>query len=285
MGLVRRIQRDLNCKVVCTLQGEDAFLDSLLEPHRQQCWQALAERAAEADGFVAPSRYFGELMCRRLGLGHDKLRVVYNGIKLDGYDAIRSNAPAIDEPPVLGFFARMCREKGLDTLVDAFIRIRHSGRVRNLQLRVGGSCGPSDQPLVDELKSRLEGAGLAKDVTFKPNVSREEKVEFLRSLQVFSVPSRAGEAFGLYVIEALAAGVPIVQPRAGAFPEIVELTGGGLLCAPEDPEALARGIEELLLDPAKRRVLAQNGRDAVSKRFSARAMAEATVEAYRNFAR
>jgi glycosyltransferase involved in cell wall biosynthesis len=107
----------------------------------------------------------------------------------------------------------MCREKGLDTLVEAFIRIRERAKVSALRLMVGGSCGPSDEALVRQLRSRLDGAGLSGDAIFRPNLSREEKVEFLRSLTVFSVPSRAGEAFGLYVIEALAAGVPVVTAR------------------------------------------------------------------------
>ena len=115
---------------------------------------------------------------------------------------------------------------------------------------------------------------------FHPNLDRADKLEFLRSLSVFSVPARYGEAFGLYVIEAMAAGVPVVQPRAAAFPELIEATGGGLLCAEEDPQALAEAIEELLLDPARARALGEAGRCAVFERFSAEAMARAMAQVY-----
>jgi glycosyltransferase involved in cell wall biosynthesis len=175
----------------------------------------------------------------------------------------------------------MCPEKGLDTLVEAYSLLRQRGRVGQLKLRVGGSCGPADGAFVDALRERLQASGLLGDAEFHPNLDRTGKLEFLRSLSVFSVPALYGEAFGLYVIEALAAGVPVVQPRVAAFPELVEATGGGVLCAPGDARALAEAIEELLLNPARARALGEAGRRAVFERFSAGAMAQATVETLR----
>jgi glycosyltransferase involved in cell wall biosynthesis len=101
---------------------------------------------------------------------------------------------------------------------------------------------------------------------------------FLESLSVFSVPARHPEAFGLYVIEAMAAGVPVVQPRCGAFPELLEATGGGVLCRPEDPESLAQELETLLLAPERARALGECARKAVAEKFSARRMAEGMLE-------
>ena len=83
------------------------------------------------------------------------------------------------------------------------------------------------------------------------------------------------------MVEALAAGVPVVQPRQGAFPELVDATGGGLLCAAGDPNALADAIEELLLNPSRARALGEAGRQAVFERFSAEAMAQATLQELR----
>jgi glycosyltransferase involved in cell wall biosynthesis len=287
IGMVRRLKTEMSVPVACALQGEDFFLDALPESHRAACWQALAERAAEVDLFIAPSRYFGGLMRERLGLPADRMRVVYNGINLDGYGIEAPKAAPLSSlgprsaPPVLGFFARMCREKGLDTLVEAYIILRQRGRVGNLKLRVGGSCGPADEAFVNSLRQRLQASGLLSDVEFHPNLDRASKVAMLRSLSVFSVPALYGEAFGLYVIEALAAGVPVVQPRTAAFPELIEATGGGVLCAAGDAQALAEAVEELLLDPARARALSDAGRRAVTERFSAAAMAQATVEAFR----
>ena len=363
IGMVRRLKSELRVPVACALQGEDFFLDALPESHRAACWQTLAERAAEVDLFIAPSWYFGNLMRERLGLPPDRVRVVHNGINLDGYGvggqsaglpssldlrpshpsgeiaqrASSSPSPSLEEragerrlniplgaaggrdvpsqtdglhsltlsskggegkstapgeqgdagkkqpapsPPVLGFFARMCREKGLDTLVEAFLLLRQRGRVGNLKLRVGGSCGPADEAFVNSLRERLQASGLLDDVEFHPNLDRASKVAMLRSLSVFSVPALYGEAFGLYVIEALAAGVPVVQPRTAAFPELIEATGGGVLCAAGDAQALAEAVEELLLDPARARALGDAGRHAVTERFSAEAMAQANLQLY-----
>src|SRR5256885_4369321 len=124
VGLVRKLKQELRSPVVCMLQGEDYFLDSLPQTQRKLAWKTLAERAAEVDVFIAPSRYFGDLMCRRLNLPADRVRVVFNGINLDGYTKVPSSEFRVPTSPVLGYFARMCREKGLDRLVEAFILLK-----------------------------------------------------------------------------------------------------------------------------------------------------------------
>ena len=311
VGMARRLKTGLQTKVVCTLQGEDAFLDSLPETHRAAAWQLLAERARDVDLFVAPSRYFGDLMTKRLGLPAEKVEVVFNGIELDGYrtkptpdpsqewnntsattgesfaplegsDLGKSHATRNTQhaAPVLGYFARMCREKGLETLVDAYIHIKRRDRVPRLKLHIGGSCGPADEPFVKEMRKKLAAGGYIGETTFASNVSHAEKLDFLSSLTVFSVPANCGEAFGLYVIEAMAAGVPVVQPRNGAFPELIEATGGGVVCEPDNPTSLALAIEELLLNPDRARQLGDAGRISVFKEFNSTAMAIRSLEAF-----
>jgi glycosyltransferase involved in cell wall biosynthesis len=290
IGIVHRLKAELQVPVVCSLQGEDFFLDALPETHRAACWHTLAERAAEVDLFVAPSRYFGNLMRERLGFSSGRLRVVHNGINLEGYRVEGRGAKAEGRRqkaedqganvPSLGFFARMCPEKGLNTLVEAYIVLRQRGRVGGLKLRVGGSCGPADAAFVDSMRERLAAGGLLGEVEFHPNVDRAAKLAFLRSLSVFSVPALYGEAFGLYAIEAMAAGVPVVQPRVAAFPELIEATGGGVLCEAGDPGTLAEAIEELLLNPTRAQALGAAGQRAVTERFSADAMARETLRVY-----
>ncbi|MBI3875792.1 MAG: glycosyltransferase family 4 protein [Verrucomicrobia bacterium] len=280
-GLVRKLKSELRAPIVLMLQGEDYFLDAMPEPHRTDVWRTLAERAREADLFVAPSRYFADRMSARLDLPADKVRVVFNGINLDGYALVRESEAHSREagPPVLGYFARMCKEKGLDLLADAFIRVKQRGKAANLRLRIGGGCGPGDEAFVEEQRARLRTAGVLGDVEFHPNLTREQKLEFFRSLTVFSVPALYGEAFGLYLIESLAAGVPVVQPRVAAFPELVEATGGGIVCEP-DPAALAEGIESLLLDRAKASSLGDRGRHAVYGKFSVESMARSMAKIF-----
>jgi glycosyltransferase involved in cell wall biosynthesis len=290
LGMARRLKTQLARPVICMLQGEDFFLDGLPEPHRGACWKALAERSNDADLFIAPSRYFAELMQRRLGLPPERVRVVYNGINLEGYTADGLTAlnrlqtgSSLTNPakvgPVLGYLARMCREKGLDTLVDAFITIQQRGRVAGLRLCVAGSLGPADEPFVFSLQKRLQAAGLEKSVEFRPNIDHATKLALLKSFSVFSVPANYGEGFGLYVVEALAAAVPVVQPRCAAFPELVELTGGGVLYDPGSPEGLVEAIENLLRDPKRAGALGAAGRSVVFEKFSAEAMARNVAEA------
>jgi len=285
-GLVRRLKSELRCPVVVTLQGEDYFLDAMPEPHRTAVWRTLAERAREADALVAPSRYFADRMTGRLGLPGGRVRVVHNGINLDGYAMVRESEAHVQGagPPVLGFFARMCREKGLDVLVDAFIAIKQRGKVPNLRLHIGGGCGPGDEGFVQEQTAKLRAAGVLADAEFFPNLDRERKLDFFHALSVFSVPAVYGEAFGLYLIEAMAAGVPVVQPRAASFPELIEATGGGVVCD-ANASALASGIESLLLDPAHARALGDKGRHAVYEKFSVEHLAREMVKVFQDAAK
>ncbi|MDB6065458.1 MAG: hypothetical protein JWR26_1666 [Pedosphaera sp.] len=279
-GMARRLKAELDVPIACVLQGEDTFLDLLPDSHRALTWKTLAERCEDIDVFIPPTHYFGNRMRERLNLPADRVRVIYDGISLAGYD----EAPTANGP-VLGYFARMCREKGLDTLVEAFILLKERNRVKNLKLKVGGGCGPSDEPFVDALRDRLKAKVFLDDAQFFPNVDRAGKLAFFRSLSVFSVPALYGEAFGLYIIEALASGVPVVQPRHAAFPELVELSGGGVICEPGDPKALADALEPLLLDPAKARALGAAGRKSVEERFNVGQMARDNLRVYEEFAK
>jgi glycosyltransferase involved in cell wall biosynthesis len=282
VGMVRKLKQELRSPVVCMLQGEDYFLDSLAETHRDVAWKTLAERAAETDLFIAPSNYFAELMSQRLSLPADRVRVVYNGVNLNGFDApeIANRKSPTAHPPVLGYFARMCREKGLDRLVEAFILLKRRDGCRDLKLHIGGGCGPSDEPFVESLRVRLKALGVMHDVEFHPNLTRKQKIEFLRGLTVFSVPALYGEAFGLYVIEALASGVPVVQPRTAAFPELVQTTGGGVLYEPGEPKELADAVEQLLARPEQRRAFGEAGRKVVLEKFTSECMARNIAQVF-----
>ena len=102
-------------------------------------------------------------------------------------------------------------------------------------------------------------------------------VLILRSLDILSVPTTHREPKGLFVLEALAAGVPVVLPDHGVFPELVAATGGGCLAPPHDPSALAVSIAALLQDEPRRRRYAAAGRQAVHEHRHAEAMARATL--------
>lgn len=266
-GLVRRLREVFGARVVCSLQGEAPFLDALPEPYRAQCWDVLRERVADVDAFVPVSRWYGELMGARLGLDPARVHPVHNGIEADDYAALERDPG----PPTIGYLARMCADKGLPTLVEAFLLLRE--RVPGARLRIAGVQLASDAQLIETLDARVREAGAGAAVDVLANIGRAEKLAFLRTLDALSVPATYGESFGLYLLEAWAAGVPVVQPHHGAFPELIGATGAGLLCAPDDPAALAAALEALLLDEDRRRALGAAGRAAVLERFTVSSMA------------
>jgi glycosyltransferase involved in cell wall biosynthesis len=269
-GFSTEMKRRLHAPVVLFFQGEDSFIDGLPEPYRTDCWSVLTEKLPAADLLIAPSRYYADFMCKRLHLPAGTIEVVPNGISLEGY----SPAGAAPAKPAIGYLARMSRDKGVELLVSAFLILARELGDNTTRLKIAGTATAADQKLIDQLKERIKAAGLSSRVEWSPNLTRDEKIAFLRDLTLFSVPAMYEEAFGLYVIEAMASGVPVVQPDSAAFTEIIAATGGGVCVPPGDARALAVGWQELLMDPARRAGLGQAGRLSVEKQFSARKMAE-----------
>lgn len=270
LGAHRYIQKETRAKTVCFLTSEDAFVDQLPEPYRNQAWNLLRSHVKQIDLLIAPSRYYADIMSARLELPRQRIHVVYNGINTKGFEDEAAADAAVEavKPPVLGFFARMCAEKGLDVLVDAFIEIRKRGTVPMLQMKIGGNLNPWNESWVQQLKQKLQSAGVLKDVHFYPNVGRADKIRFLRSLDVFSVPAVCNEPFGFYVVEALAAGVPVVLPDRAAFPELVAKSGGGILYASGNRFALINTLEQIFADESKRRLLSVTGKKNALDFFS-----------------
>jgi glycosyltransferase involved in cell wall biosynthesis len=270
IGICPKIKRDLGIPTVVSLQGEDSFLDTLVEPYREQCWTAMRGNAGHVTRFVAPSQFYAKVMSGRLGVAEDRIAVIPNGLDVTAFAAAKPDP----NWPAIGYFARMIHGKGLTILVDAFIDLARRGTLPRLKLKVGGARTSSDDKYLAGLHRKLAEAGLLERVEWHPNVSFNEKVKFFRNLTAFSVPATYGEAFGLYVIEAMASGVPVVQPRHGAFPELIENTGGGVLCEPEDVKSLADALESVLLDGQKRERLITSGMTRVRTEYTATKMAE-----------
>jgi glycosyltransferase involved in cell wall biosynthesis len=205
-----------------------------------------------------------------------KADVLYhpNGITLQGYD------PPSDPPAVstLGYFARLCPLKGLDQLVDAFLELKELDKFSNLRLEIAGGMTAEDEPYVEEQRRKLVQAGLADHFSIRSNINRSQKLEFLKNLTIFSVPARYPEAFGLYVVEAMAAGVPVVLPDCGAFPEIVNTTKGGSLYDPDQPGALTDTLDRMLSDRAKAHEIGRLAHDAVSRYYANEVLAPSFVE-------
>jgi glycosyltransferase involved in cell wall biosynthesis len=196
--------------------------------------------------------------------------VIYNGLNFENYNRVRQEP----QVPTIGYLARMIHGKGLTTLVRGFIELARRESVPGVRLRVAGAKTSSDDQYVAGLQAKLAKAGLTHRVTWEPNLTFDEKVAFLHEVSVFSVPATYGEAFGLYVVEAQACGLPVVQPQHGAFPELLDLTTGGVLTPSEDVSGLADAFEKVLLDHAHRDDLSVRGRERTRHHFSSEKMAE-----------
>ena len=279
-GCVPQLKAALDVPVLVTLQGDDIFLDSLPEPYRQQSFAELQRLVQYVDGFLVHSNFYAEYMQEYLGISASKLFRVPLGIDLEGFSAAEESA---SRPPTIGYLARLAPEKGLHHLVDAFIELRSRERTKDVRLRIAGWLGANHQTYANEQFAKLKSAGHGDAFEYTGSVDRSGKVEFLRQLDVLSVPTVYREPKGLFVLEALAAGVPVVQPSHGAFPELLERLGGGRLVAPNDPLKLADQLEELLADQSLRRQLSQQGRQRVHEGSNAEAMARATWETFQGF--
>lgn len=264
VAFAREIKERYNVPVVCYFQGEDSFLDSLPDTYRDRCWHEMSERATDSDLLLAPSSAYARNMEARLNLKEGQIISLPNGINLEGYSKENKKM----DTPVIGYLARMCEMKGLHLLVEAFIHLRKNVSEKRCVLKIAGAMTPGDLPLVKSLKKQLEEEGLTADVEWLPNISREEKLDFLNEISLFSVPVQYEEAFGLYAVEALAAGVPIVQPNKASFPEIVEATGGGVCVEPDNAEALAETWSTLLDDQDRMDTLSENARKGVRENYS-----------------
>jgi glycosyltransferase involved in cell wall biosynthesis len=264
-GLARPIKSALGqVAVVCLLQDEDGFLDALGSPHSQRAWQIVADRCRDVDMFIAVSAYYAEVMRRRLNLAADRVEVAYMGIALDGFDA-PALRPAV---PTIGYLSRMCPSRGLDNLIEAFVILKRQPKLKNVKLRIAGGKSPGDEAFIEQMRRRLSTGGVLDDVEFLPEFNRRARLEFLKGVSVLSVPEKYPVAYGLYVLEALAAGVPVVEPAIGVFPELLEMLGGGVLCKPNDAEGLAKAIESVLLNADYAEQLARRGRQAVFEKFN-----------------
>jgi len=277
LGLAGPIKQALNAPILCTLQGEDLFLDNLQEPYRTQSFDLIRAHLPYVDQFLSVSEYYADFMPGYLGIPRDKIRVVPIGINPDGFerrDADRSG------PFTVGFFGRIAPEKGLHVLAEAYRLMRQSGDLPEARLEVAGYMAPDCKPYLEKIQKHLEDAGLGGEFHYRGVVERADKIAFLRSLDVMSMPATYDEPKGVSLLEAMACGVPLVQPRRGSFTEIVEKTRGGLLVQPDDSRSLAGGILEIFRDANLAQELSANGFRGVREHYTAAHMADKVLAAY-----
>ena len=242
---------------------------------RKRCFELIRGNGRAVDGYISTSAYYADHMAGYLGVPRDSIHIVQPGINLAGHGGLAE--PRGDRPLTVGYFARICPEKGFHRAVEGFIRMRQMPGAPPAKLKASGWLGDNHRTYYDDQVKRLVDAGLLADFEHVECPSHDDKVRFMRSIDVLCVPTTYREPKGLYVLEAWANGVPAVLPAHGAFTELIESTGGGLLVAPDSLDELADGLRLMLTDEAFRANAGAAGEVAVRARFTADVMARDTV--------
>jgi glycosyltransferase involved in cell wall biosynthesis len=217
----------------------------------QARWEG--EHARRADSIITISEYCRERM-REFYKVSGPIAVVPELIDLDGWRGLfRANAALRRDFTIL-CVCRFYPRKRVELLLEAAHILR--GRIADLKIRIVGG-GPE----AASLHTRWRDLRLEPIVTWVGDVTRSELAREYNGADIFCLPS-VQEGFGIAFLEAMAAGKPIVAARAAAVPEVVR---DGILVEPDNAEALADGIWQLWIDPARREEIASRQQIAVER--------------------
>ena len=276
IGLAEPLKKALGAPVCCTLQGEDLFLEGLKEPYRTRALDLIRKNIPHVDCFLAVSDYYAEFMCRYLGIPEHKMEIARLGVNTDGYRTELPPPKAADSEIRIGYFARIAPEKGLHVLAEAYRIVRLEEP--NCVLEAAGYMAGEHRAYLDGIERQMRDWDLP--FHYHGVLDREQKIAYLESLDILSTPTVYADPKGIFVLEAMAAGVPFVQPHHGSFREIAERTGGGILVEPGNPRCLADGLLTLIRDRELREGLARKAHAGVREHYTVEQMAEQTIAAF-----
>jgi glycosyltransferase involved in cell wall biosynthesis len=239
-------------------------------------WTAKLSRAH----MIAVSEYVAASVRRRLGVDGWRLEVIPNAVDTEIFrpleaarrSAAREKLGLAAQAPVVTAVGRMTPQKGHDVLLRAFARVQSAIPAARLLLVGDGVRRPGCETLAQELgiSARASFLGIRSDVP-----------EILAATDVLVLPS-LHEGFGLVLIEALAAGVPVIGTRTGPVPQIIRDGETGLLCEPGDVSSLAAALSSLIGDPVRLREMGRRGRDDAQARFALPGMVRRLESLYEN---
>ncbi len=276
IGLAAKIKEELNVPVFCTLQDEDVWINAMHEEYKPKLWALMSEKAKDVDVFIAVSNYFKEVMQKNMNIPEAKMHIVHLGVDPEMYS---SHFPA-QNPSAIGFLSRLNKENGLEILVDAFIKLKKKPEFANHRLLLTGGKTTDDNSFINKQIRKLKKNKVLQYVDFINDFRTSELNVFFKKLSVLCVPVIKGEAFGLYLLEALASGIPVVQPNLAAFPEIIATSKAGVVFHPNTSDALAEKLAEVLSNTDGLNEMSLNGRIAVEEKFNLKKSTEKLVEIY-----
>lgn len=285
-GMARQIGQELGVPVVCTLSGEDVFLEQLPEPHYAQARQELRRRAGDLAALIALNHYYADFMAEYLAVDRRRIHVIRPGLNLVGHGTRPRPSEMLANPAGprtvrVGYLARVCPDKGLHLLAEALELLARREDLPRVHVHAAGYLSRSDRPYLTRIERRLRRQGLLDRFCYVGELTRQQKIAFLQSLDIMSLPTVYRESKAISVLEAWANGVPVVVPAHGAFPELVQHTGGGLLCAPNDASALAEALAELMRDPERVAACGWRAQQTIHQHYTAERMAQETAALYR----
>ena len=271
------LKEALGCPINCTLQGEDIFMEGLLEPYRSRSKELIRSHLQHVDSFVAVSDYYAGHMAQYLGIPGAKMHVVPLGVSPDTFTPASDRASA---PFTLGYLGRIAPEKGVHLLVDAYRNLRERGALAGCRIEVAGYLGGEHLSYWQSIEREVKAWGLDGEIQYRGELDLGEKVRFLQSLDLFVVPATYDDPKGMSLIEAMACGVPVVAARRGSYTELLERTGGGVLVAPDDLPALEETMRALVDDRDRVVDLGQRARAGVCCRYTTDEMTTAALDVY-----
>ena len=279
IGLAGPIRRATGRPVCVTLQGEDLFLNGLPDADRERAEELIREHASHVDQFLSVSDYYKTYAGGRFRIPADRIAVTPLGVSAD--DLTPGGRTRLQSDPfVIGYFARIAPEKSLHLLAEAYRVLRLERGLPPSRLEAAGYLAAEHRPYLAKIEASLAAAGLRDEFHYHGALDRAQKIAFLRGLDAFSVPSTYVEPKGLYLLEAMSCGIPVVAPNHGSMREMIERTGGGLLVTPNDPAAFADGLMAVREHPGQAREMGLRGAAGIREHYTERQMAERVLDAY-----
>jgi len=264
IGLAKQIKEQLNIPVVCSLQDEDVWVDAMNDHYRPIVWDLMSKKAENVDAFISVSDYYADEMKQKMHIPESKMHVVPIGLDSSLY---KFSEP-VSSPQVIGYMSRMYEEHGFGILIDAFINLKKMPQHKDVLLKLSGGYTADDKKFIKKQIKKLKAANVIDDVEFIDEYQPEHRYSFFNKLTLLSVPVLKGEAFGVYQLESLACGIPLVQPKLGAFPEIIEQTEGGVTYSPNTAEELTSAWDKVLNDNSLISKLSKTGHKKVLEKYN-----------------